>query len=80
MPEPMSEKHYEEKFEFTLWKLIKKRAEEKDISYVEASEEVVPEYVKTIRYRDTEFEDAAIQKRAKEMAELAERQERERKI
>jgi len=77
MPEPMSDKHYEEKFEFPLWKLIKQRAEEKDISYVAASEEVVPEYVKTIRYRDTEFEDAAIQKRAKEMAELAERERRE---
>jgi len=74
MPEPMSDKHYEEKFEFPLWKLIKQRAEEKDISYVAASEEVVPEYVKTIRYRDTEFEDAAIQKRAKEMAELAKRE------
>jgi len=70
----MSDKHYEEKFEFPLWKLIKQRAEEKDISYVAASEEVVPEYVKTIRYRDTEFEDAAIQKRAKEMAELAKRE------
>ena len=77
MPEPMSDKHYEEKFEFPLWKLIKQCAEEKDISYVAASEEVVPEYVKTIRYRDTEFEDAAIQKRAKEMAELAERERRE---
>lgn len=80
MPEAMSDKHYEEKFEFPLWKLIKQRAEEKDISYVAASEEVVPEYVKTIRYRDTEFEDAAIQKRAKELAELAEREQREKKL
>lgn len=80
MPEAMSDKYYEEKFEFPLWKLIKQRAEEKDISYVAASEEVVPEYVKTIRYRDTEFEDAAIQKRAKEVAELAEREQREKKL
>ena len=80
MPEPTSDKHYEEKFEFPLWTLIKQRAEEKDISYVAASEEVVPEYVKTIRYRDTEFEDAAIQKRAKEVAELAEREQREKKL
>lgn len=79
MAEPMSDKHYEEKFEFPLWKLIKQRAEEKDISYVAASEEVVPEYVKTIRYRDTAFEDAAIQKRAKELAEIAERERREEK-
>ncbi len=33
MSEPMSNKHYEEKFEFPLWKLIKKRAKEKDLSY-----------------------------------------------
>ena len=71
----MLESNYEEKFEFPLWKLIKQRAEEKDISYVAASEEVVPEYVKTIRYRDTEFEDAVIQKRAREMAELVEREQ-----
>ena len=80
MPEPMSDKYYEEKFEFPLWKLIKQRAEEKDISYVAASEEVLPEYVKTIRYRDTEFTDAAIEKHAKEKAELAEREQREKKL
>jgi len=73
MPEPTSDKHYEERFEFPLWKLIKQRAEKKDISYLAALEEVVPEYIKTIRYRDTDFEDAEIQKRAKELAELAER-------
>jgi len=76
MLEPMSDKHYEEKFEFPLWKLIKQRAEEKDISYAAASQDVLPEYVKTIRYHDTEFEDAAIQKRAKEIAELAERKQK----
>jgi len=80
MAEPMSDKYYEEKFEFPLWKLIKQRAEEKDISYIAASEEVVPEYVKTIRYRDAEFEDAAILKRATEMAALAERGHKERKL
>ena len=79
MVKHVADEHYEEKFEFPLWKLIKQRAEEKDISYVAASEEVIPEYVKTIRYRDTEFENAAIQKRAKEMAELAERLQKEKK-
>jgi len=74
MPDPMSDKHYEEDFEFPLWKLIKKRAKEKDISYVQACKEVVPEYVKTIRYRDTEFEDAAIQKRVKEKLAVFERE------
>jgi len=66
--------HYEEKFEFPLWRLIKKRAEEKDISYSAATAEVIPEYVKTIRYRDTEFEDSEIAKRQKEMAQAAERE------
>ena len=69
-----ADEHYEEKFEFPLWKLIKQRAEEKDISYVEASGEVLPEYEKGIRYRDKEFEDAEIGKRQKELAELAERE------
>ena len=74
MPEPTSDKHYEEKFEFPLWKLIQRRAEEKDISYVQATVEVVPEYVKTIRYRDTEFEEAEIKKRQDELTALAERE------
>ncbi len=69
-----ADEHYEEKFEFPLWKLIKQRAEEKDISYVQASGEVLPEYEKGIRYRDKEFEDAEIGKRQKELAELAERE------
>ncbi|MBN7773526.1 hypothetical protein [Clostridium aminobutyricum] len=77
MAEPTSEKHYEEKFEFPLWKLIKGRAEEKDISYLKAAEEVVPEYEKTIRYRDTEFEEAAVKKRAKEMMEVFSREHTE---
>jgi len=72
MAEPTSDKHYEEKFEFSLWKLIKQRAEQKDISYHDASIEVLPEFQKTIRYRDKEFEDAAIQKRRQEMLELSE--------
>ena len=66
--------HYEEKFEFPLWKMIKERAEKKDISYSMACAECIPEYVKTIRYRDTEFEDALIAERQKEMAELAARE------
>ena len=49
--------YYEEKFEFPLWKLIKERAEEKDISYLKAAEEVAPEFAKGVRIRDTEFED-----------------------
>jgi hypothetical protein len=69
--------HYESSFENPLWKLIKKRAREKDISYLTAAEEVVPEYAKTIRYRDAEYENSEVGKRAKEMTELA-RFEREK--
>ncbi|MBW1767620.1 MAG: hypothetical protein JRJ02_13130 [Deltaproteobacteria bacterium] len=72
MPEPTSDKHYEEEFEFTLWKMIQQRAKEKDISYRKAADEVVSEYKKTIRYRDVEFETKLIQNRIKEMAELRE--------
>ena len=79
MAKAKADEHYEEKFEFPLWKLIKQRAEEKDISYLAAADEVVPEYVKTIRYRDEEFEDAAIQKREKELAELRKNKQREGK-
>lgn len=74
MADRMSDEHYEEKFEFPLWKLIKQRAEEKDISYAKAAMEVCPEYQKTLRYRDTAFEEAAIKKRAEEQEQLAARQ------
>jgi hypothetical protein len=56
MLQPVSDEYYEEKFEFPLWRLIKQRAAEKDISYVKAALEVVPEYQKTIRYDDSESE------------------------
>ena len=80
MVEPISDKHYEEKFEFPLWKLIKERAKEKDISYGAAADEMVFEYGKTIRYRDKEFEEAEIGKRRRELDELAERERWETKI
>ena len=76
MAEPTSDKHYEEKFEFELWKLIKQRAEEKDISYHDAMLQVVPEFQKKIRYRDTEFEQEQIQKRRREMLEVSEQERR----
>ena len=73
MAEPVSDKHYEEKFEFPMWKLIKQRAKEKDISYGAAADEMILEYVKTIRYRDLDFERAEFDKRYKELDELYER-------
>jgi hypothetical protein len=80
MAEPTSDKHYEDRFEFPLWKLIKERAEEKDISYHDAMLEVVPEYEKTIRYRDTEFEQEQIQKRRAEQLALSERERKLQRI
>jgi len=74
MPESVPDKHYEEKFEFPLWKMIKQRAEQKDISYLKAAMEVMPEYAKTIRYDDTEWENAQIRQRNKELIELRERE------
>ena len=72
MTEPTSDNHYEDDFEFELWKLIKQRAKEKDISYDKASKEVLPEFQESIRYRDKEFEDDLINKRRKEMLEISE--------
>ena len=79
MAKSAADEHYEEKFEFSLWRQIKQRAEEKDISYLKASDEIVPEYIKIIRYRDTEFEDREIKKRVKEMDELVDREKMEEK-
>ena len=76
MAEPTSDKHYEETFEIPLWKLIKQRAEEKDISYRKAADEVVKEFKKTIRYRDRDFERKQIQKRYGEIAELRKREQK----
>jgi len=66
----LRDEHYEKKFEFELWKIIKERAEEKDISYVQAASEVLPEWDREIRYRDEEFNRAETGKRHKEIAEL----------
>jgi hypothetical protein len=70
MEKPTSDEHYEERFEFPLWKLIKQRAKEKGISYLAAMNEVSPEYAQSIRYGDREFEDAAIETRWKELSEI----------
>ena len=80
MAEPTSDKHYEEKFEFPVMKLIRQRAEEKDISYSAAADEVILEYGKNLSFQNTEWEDATIQKRLKEIAELREREAREKKL
>jgi hypothetical protein len=75
MTDDFTDKHYETEFEIRLWTLIKQRAKKKDISYLAAAEEVVPEFAKTIRYRDEEYENSEVEKRAKEMAELLKREQ-----
>ena len=77
MAKSTADEHYEEKFEFPMWKLIKQRAEEKDISYIKAAVEVLPEYQKSIRYRDTEYEMSLVNARNAELSELAEKEEPE---
>ena len=67
MPESESDMHYEENYQSPLWRMIKKRAEQKDISYFAAYREVLPEYQKTIRYKDAEWVLDQIRKRNKEM-------------
>lgn len=63
MEKSWADKHYEEEFEWPLWKLIQQRAEEKDISYRKASQEVAPEYAKGIRIGDVAYEDDQVKKR-----------------
>ena len=73
MAQETADDHYESKFEFPLWKLIKQRAAEKDISYLDATNEVLPDYCKTIRYRDEEFNTECWTKRYQGLDELYER-------
>ena len=75
MVEDFPGKGYETEFKNSLWTLIKQRAKEKNISYLAAAEEMVPEYAKNIRYRDTEYENSEVEKRAKEMSDLMKREQ-----
>ncbi len=65
--------HYEEKFEYPVLKLIRQRAEKKNISYSRAANEVAQEFAKTIRFRDDDFENAALKKRMQRMGEVMEK-------
>ena len=80
MADPTSDKHYEEKFEFELWKLIRQYAEEKDISYHDAMLAVLPGFEKKIRYRDAEFENGEIARRRRELLDVSESERRLKKI
>ena len=50
----------EENFEFPLFKLVREKAEELDISYHDALVLVKPDYVRSCRYGDEEFEQKSI--------------------
>jgi hypothetical protein len=64
MSEDWAGKYYEtEGFEFPLWKRIKDYAEEKDISYLRAAEEIAPLFAAETRIKDIEFEDEQVEKR-----------------
>lgn len=65
---PTADEHYEDEFHFPLWQLIRQRAEAKDMSYLDAAWEVIPEYAKGIRYRDEAFENECIDQRQRELA------------
>jgi len=69
---PAVEKHYESEFKSELWQMIKKRAEDKNICYADAYTEIMPEWFKLVRYRDTKYEDRLVRARNKELAELRE--------
>ena len=70
-----SEAHYEEKFEFPLWKIIQEYAKKHDCSYVDASEAVLSDYVKTIKYDDEEFENKCVEIRHKELEAVSKEDE-----
>jgi hypothetical protein len=53
---------YEHKFTFPLLDLVRAKAEEKDISYHDALVLVRPDYVKSIRYGDVDYEETEIAK------------------
>jgi hypothetical protein len=65
--EPMSDKYYENKFEYPLMKLIRQIAEEKDISYHDAALLAIPEYDKTIHWGDEAYELSIIKKNVEEV-------------
>lgn len=52
--------HYEEDFEFPLWKMIRECAVEKDISFSQAAAEVEPVFSKTTKVRDQAYTDEQI--------------------
>ena len=73
MPESEWDKTYETNYQSPLWRMVKERAEKKDISYFAAYREVLPEYQKTIRYQDIAWVKEQIRKRNKEIVDMRNR-------
>ncbi len=65
--------HYEEKFEFPLWKMIKEYAKKQDVSYLAAQNKVLHDYCLNagLRYRDAAYEDPIIKERWDELKALS---------
>jgi hypothetical protein len=73
MPESEWDKTYETNYQSPLWRMVKERAEKKDISYFAAYREVLPEYQKTIRYKDIDWVKEQIRNRNKEIVDMRNR-------
>lgn len=56
----INEESYERKFTFPLMDLVRAKAQELDISYHDALVLVKPDYVRSIRYGDVDFEEKVI--------------------
>ena len=73
MEKDTADKHYEDKFEFPLWKMIKEYAEKHDVSYLAAQNKVLHDYCLNagLRYGDEAYEDPIIEKRWDELKAVA---------
>lgn len=67
------DQHYEEQFEFPLWKKIKEYAEKHDCSYLAAQNVVLRDFCLNggLRYRDEAYEDPIIKARWDELKKVA---------
>ncbi len=68
-----ADQHYEEKFEFPLWKKIKEYAEQHDCSYLAAQNVVLRDFCLHggLRYREEAYEDPIIKARWDQLKEIA---------
>ncbi|MGN1004522.1 MAG: hypothetical protein ACI4O5_06755 [Oscillospiraceae bacterium] len=68
-PAPLStDPHHEEKFQFPLMKQIEDYAEEHDISILQASKVIVPQFSANLPWRDEEYFQSAAQWQQEDLA------------